>query len=289
MSSRWASSRSGSSPTRRREMRTASCQRAGRFGVRGQALQHVAEAAAVRLAGVVDPLRVESRQQLAVAQIDGLLQAPFPDEPLELPGVDADARRRRARPCRASPRGRPRPPRRARAGQRRARCAGSCARSSRARRARSDRRPPSAGACPDEERASRAASMPAGARASAMRLLPTRARRRRTAARGAWRTGYLRPIDSSRLIWPVKRLRSCGVRVALGWQGRVANDGRRLMSDGCDHRRDAGRVRARGHAARGVLVRGAVSRAGSARTPTAARATRSTPTTSIAARSAAST
>ena len=176
-------------------------QRAGCLGVRGQALQHVAEAAAVRLAGLVDPLRVESRQQLAVAQIDGLLQPPLPDEPLELPGVHADAvadepdhvARRHER--------RPRPPRRARAGRRRARSAGSCARSSRAHRARSDRRPPSAGACPGGGRASRAASMPAGARASAMRRRPTRARRRRTGARGAWRQAISGP-STQPLIWP---------------------------------------------------------------------------------------
>ena len=62
-------------------------QRAGRFGVRGEAGQHVAEAVAMGLAGLVDPLPVQSRQQLAVAQIDGLLQPPLPDEPLELPGV----------------------------------------------------------------------------------------------------------------------------------------------------------------------------------------------------------
>ena len=66
-------------------------QRAGRLGVRGQALEHVAEAVAVRLAGLVDPLRVEPRQQLAVAQVDGLLQPPLPNEPLELPGVHEDA------------------------------------------------------------------------------------------------------------------------------------------------------------------------------------------------------
>ena len=48
-------------------------QRAGRFGVRGQALQHVAEAATVRLARVVDPLLVEARQELAIAQLDGRL------------------------------------------------------------------------------------------------------------------------------------------------------------------------------------------------------------------------
>ncbi len=66
-------------------------QRAGCLGVGGQASQHVAEAAAMRLAGLVDPLRVESRQQLTVAQIDRFLQPPFPDEPLELPGIDADA------------------------------------------------------------------------------------------------------------------------------------------------------------------------------------------------------
>ena len=62
-------------------------ERAGRLGVRGQALEHVAEAAAVRLAGGVDPLGVEPRQQLPVAQIDGRVQPPLPDEPLELPGV----------------------------------------------------------------------------------------------------------------------------------------------------------------------------------------------------------
>src|SRR6188472_547161 len=42
------------------------------------------------LAGLVDPLPVQARQQLALAQIDGLLQPPLPDEPLELPGVHED-------------------------------------------------------------------------------------------------------------------------------------------------------------------------------------------------------
>jgi hypothetical protein len=62
-------------------------QRAGRLGVRGQALQRVADAVAVGLAGVVDPLPVESGQQLTVTQLDGLLEPSNPDESLELPGV----------------------------------------------------------------------------------------------------------------------------------------------------------------------------------------------------------
>ena len=62
-------------------------ERAGRLGVGGQLFEYVAKALAVRLARLVDPFRVESRQQLTVAEIDGLLQPSLPGEPLELPGV----------------------------------------------------------------------------------------------------------------------------------------------------------------------------------------------------------
>ena len=44
----------------------------------------------MRLPGLVDPLVVESRQQLAVAEIDGLLQPPLPNEPVEFPRVHED-------------------------------------------------------------------------------------------------------------------------------------------------------------------------------------------------------
>lgn len=63
-------------------------ERASRLGVGGQALENVAEAVAMRLASLVDPLGVEPRQQLTVAQIDGLFQPPVPNESLELPSVD---------------------------------------------------------------------------------------------------------------------------------------------------------------------------------------------------------
>jgi len=59
--------------------------------LRRQAPEHVAEKLAVGLARRVDPLIVESRQQLAVAKLDGLLQPSVPNESLELPSVHADA------------------------------------------------------------------------------------------------------------------------------------------------------------------------------------------------------
>ena len=75
------------------ELHTATCDanrvrdRARRLGVGGDALEHVAEAISVRLPSVVDPLVVESREQLTVAEIDGLLQSAFRNQPVELPDV----------------------------------------------------------------------------------------------------------------------------------------------------------------------------------------------------------
>ena len=87
------------------------------------------------------------------------------------------------------------------------------------------------------------------------------------------------PAQAFAFVW-----RSCGARVSGSRRKRQAEvDGMAATADTTERR-----VRARGHAARGVLV-WVLCPAGSARTPTAVRATRSTPTTSTAERSAAST
>jgi len=65
-------------------------QRAGRLGVGRHALEHVAEAVAVKLPSLVDPFAVKSREQFAVAEVDRVLQPSLPDEPVELPGVHDD-------------------------------------------------------------------------------------------------------------------------------------------------------------------------------------------------------
>ena len=66
-------------------------ERTGGFGVRGQTLEHLVQAPAVRLAGRIDPVGVDPREQLPAAEIGGRVEAPLPNEPLELPGVDGDA------------------------------------------------------------------------------------------------------------------------------------------------------------------------------------------------------
>ena len=163
-------------------------QRAGRLRVRRQALEHVAEAVAVGLARRVDPLPVESRQQLTVATARRPPAAVRPGRAARTPWRPRRRRHRRGQPCRASPRGRPRPRpsacRTATSSVRRLLRALESSTSGQKRPATSER-----GCVPGWRASQPSSETPAGVRASAKRRLPTRARRRRTGARGAWQQG----------------------------------------------------------------------------------------------------
>ena len=195
-------------------------ERAGRLGVGGQLFEHVAQALAVRLARLVDPFRVESRQQLTVAETDGLLQPSLPGEPLELPGVhqhvvadEADHVAGRHEP--PSPAA-PSAWRTATSSVRRLLRALESSTSGQKRPATSER------GCMPECRASQPSSAHARPRSGIGNATPSdssaKAPKRRTRSMA---TGYPRPVVANGPIPLVTRLRPCGVRVALGWQGRV--------------------------------------------------------------------
>jgi hypothetical protein len=195
-------------------------ERAGRFGVGGQLLEHVPQALAVRLARVVDPFGVESRQQLTVAEADGLLEPPLPGETLELPGVhrhvladeadhvagrDENALARRAQRV----------------------ADGDELGSQALARARVEHVRPEATSHLRASVHARIQGEPAEQRACPPALghrqrNPIRLEREGAEEAHAEHGDRLSPTGRCERL--ATRLRPCGVRVALGWQGRVPGD-----------------------------------------------------------------